>query len=292
MMEDMLRSIYQEKASQINTLGILKINKKYKVHTLTDMFDVILLIIVKEQEERKSIMMKHYIYEGEKAALHIIEEAQLRNWILLGTNRKIIEWIDEGEILFDRNDYMEKLRVELRDFPFYGRKIKMGLEFAKLIRRYYDGKTFFENAHYLDAYNHIVHSLHHLGRLSLIENGFHPELTVWDQVKKIEPEIFKLYEELVKSDESLEKRLGLLFLASEFLINNRASIGAAHLLEVMENKELWSIDEITSNQEAEYYGVDLSIMLEYLIDKDFIQVVEMQVDSHGLCERLYKRKEN
>lgn len=63
-MEAMLRSIYQEKASQINTLGILKINKKYKINTLTDTFDVILLIIVKEQE--KPITIKHYIYNEKK----------------------------------------------------------------------------------------------------------------------------------------------------------------------------------------------------------------------------------
>ena len=81
-----------------------------------------------------------------------------------------------------------------------------------------DGKAFFENQHYLDAYNHIVHSLHHLARLAVIENGFHPEITVWNRVtKKLEPEIFKPYDELVNSQETLEKRLELLFLASEFL---------------------------------------------------------------------------
>ncbi|KMR35055.1 hypothetical protein EY05_14905, partial [Staphylococcus aureus] len=71
---------------------------------------------------------------------------------------------------------------------------------------------------YLDAYNHVVHALHHLARLAIIENGFHPEITVWNQVKQIEPEIFKLYEELLTSEESIEKRLELLFLASDFLI--------------------------------------------------------------------------
>ena len=86
----------------------------------------------------------------------------------------------------------------------------MGLEFAKLIRSYVDGKALFENKQFLDAYNHVVHSLHHLARLAVIENGLHPELTVWHQVKQIEPEIYKLYEELVNSEETIEKRLELI----------------------------------------------------------------------------------
>ncbi|MBS4209110.1 nucleotidyltransferase-like protein [Bacillus sp. FJAT-50079] len=287
-MEDMLRPVYQEQASNLNTLGILKVDKKYNTDTLTDTFDVILLSVVRTLE--KPVIIKHYQYNEKKAALHIVEEEQLNEWLLLGSNRKIVEWIYEGEILFDRNEYFEKLRNELYEFPFYGRKIKMGIEFAKLIRRYLDGKTFFENGHYLDAYNHIVHSLHHLGRLSIIERGFHPELTVWNQVKKIEPEIFKLYEELVKSEETIEKRLELLFLASEFLINTRVSIGVAHLLEIIEGRPLWSIEEIISHPEVQYYGVDINILLEYLIDKSIIKTIEMNDENTRLQECFYTIK--
>ncbi|MBS4220131.1 hypothetical protein KHA96_17660 [Bacillus sp. FJAT-49711] len=285
-MEDILRPIYQERASQDNTLGIIKIEKKHKAATLTDTFDVILLMIVKEQDQ--PVYNKHYQYEDKKAALHIVTEQQLNEWLLLGSNRKIVEWLYEGKILFDRNDYMENLRIELEEFPFYGRKIKIGLEFAKLIRRYMDGKAFFETGQYLDAFNHIVHSLHHLGRLSIIENGFHPELTVWNQVKQIEPEIFKLYEELIKSEEPIEKRLELLFLASEFLLFSRTSDGAAHLLEVMGSQDLWNVDEISKHPEIIHYGVDFGLLLEYLIEKDFIQVVEVETKGHGLFHRCYR----
>ncbi|MBW8351460.1 hypothetical protein K0H71_18750 [Bacillus sp. IITD106] len=287
-MEDILRPIYQERASQDNTLGIIKIEKNHKATTLTDMFDVILLMIVKEQKQ--PVYIKHYQYENKKAALHIVSEKQLQEWLLLGSNRRIVEWIYEGKVLFDRNDYMEKLKTELQEFPFFGRKIKIGLEFAKLIRRYMDGKAFFESGQYLDAFNHIVHSLHHLGRLSIIEDGFHPELTVWNQVKHIEPEIFKLYEELIKSEEPIEKRLELLFLASEFLIFSRTPVGAAHLLEVMETRDQWSMDEISEHPEIVHYGVDFSLLLEYLIEKDIVQVVEIETKGPGLYHRCYQVK--
>ncbi|PMY00971.1 hypothetical protein C1Y18_34915, partial [Pseudomonas sp. MPR-R5A] len=87
-------------------------------------------------------------------------------------------------------------------------------------------------------------SLHHLARLTIIENGFHPEVTVWNQVRQMEPEIMKLYEELVQSHEPLEKRLELLFLASEFLIHSRTRLGANHLLDILADKEVWTIQDI------------------------------------------------
>lgn len=289
-MEDILRPIYQERASQANTLTVLSIEKKHNEGTVTDTFDTVLLIIVKELET--PVYIKHYTYDNKKAALHIVREDQLKEWLLLGSNRKIVEWIIHGKVLFDRNEYMTNLKNELRDFPFYERKLKIGLEFAKLIRRYLDGKVFFDNKQYLDAYNHVVHALHHLARLAVIENGFHPEITVWNQVKQIEPEIFKLYEELITSDETIEKRLELLFLASEFLIHSRTRFSASHLLEIMEEKDVWTINELLSNQNLTHYSVDLGILIEFLIEKSFIEEVNVETKGQDLYHRHYRvRKE-
>jgi hypothetical protein len=285
-MEDILRSIYQERASHSNTLGVLLIEKKPKSYHITDSFDAILFIIVKDAE--KPVFIKHYSFGGKKAAMHVVDEKQLKEWLLLGSNRKVFEWLDTSKILFDRNEYIANLKKELRDFPFYGRKIKMGLEFSKLIRRYVDGKALFEDRLYLDAYNHVVHSLHHLARLAVIENGLHPELTVWHQVKQIEPEIFKLYEELVNSEETLEKRLELLFLASEFMINSRIHLGTVHILDVLNEKESWSIDDIMNEEELLPYSLDLEILLGYLIEKHLVEVVDIETKGQRIFHRNYK----
>lgn len=285
-MEDFLRPIYQERASQLNTLGILAVEKKQRLSHNTESFDVILMVLVKEAEQ--PVFIKHYSYSDQKAAMHIITEAKLQEWLLIGSNRKIFEWIHDARIIFDRNEYVANLKKELREFPFAGRKIKMGLEFAKLIRRYVDGKALFESKQFLDAYNHVIHSLHHLARLAIIENGLHPELTVWQQVKQIEPEIYKLYEELVNSEESLEKRLELLFLASEFLIHSRTKIGSAHLLEVLSAKEYWMFNEIMNEEELIPYSVDMTVLLEYLIDKHLIEVVNIETKGQGVFHRCYR----
>ena len=286
MMEDILRPIYQERASHANTLGVLMIKKQQKNIPATDTFDVVLLILVKEADI--PVYVKHYTYNGQKAALYTITDGQLNEWLLLGSNKRIFDWLYNGKVIYERNEYFHKITAELRDFPFNGRKLKMGMEFSKLIRRYMDGKALFENGHYLDAYNHVVHSLHHLARLALIEQGFHPEVTVWQQIKQIEPEILKLYEELVNSHETIEKRLELLFLASEFLIHSKIKSGTSHLIDVLSEKEVWSINELMSHRELEFYSVDLSMLLEYLIDRNIIDVVTIETKGKGVFHRYYK----
>lgn len=284
-MEQILRPIYQERASQERTLGVVLVEKREKVSPITDTFDSILLIITKENET--SVYTKHYTYLDKKAAMHIVTEKQLKKWLLLGTNRKIVDWLFNGRIVYDRNDFMDKLRTELKDYPFYGRKIKMGMEFAKLIRRYLEGKVFFEGKHYLDAYHHIVESLHHLARLAVLENGLPPEVTVWAQVKQMEPAIYKLYEELVLSDEPLEKRLELLFLASEFLIHSRTRDGAQHIREVMEQKDRWTIQELHEQDELRNYSSNLEVLIEFLIDKDLLSVENSKTKSDEIFHRYY-----
>lgn len=285
-MEQVLRPIYQERASQSNTLGVILVGKREEKSNVTDTFDTVLLIIVKEAE--KPVFTKHYLYEGNKVALHTVTERIIRKWLLIGSNKKVVDWIFFGRVLFDRNEFLHKLKIELQEFPFSGRKIKTGIQFSKLIRRYLEGKEYFDKGSYLDAYNHVVDSLHHLGRLSIIDSGLYPEVTVWAQVKKIEPAIYKLYEELVTSNEPIEKRLELLFLASEFLIHSRTRDGAQHILEVMQTKETWTIQELHDHDELMNYSVDLEVFVEYLVDKGYIQIVPIVAKSEMIFHRHYK----
>jgi hypothetical protein len=285
-MENILRPVYQERASHPNTVGIIIIEKKLHTLPATDTFDTILLVIVKEMDV--PLMIKHYDYEGRIASLYTVEEAKLKEWLFLGSNRKVVEWILNGKVIFDRNEYISGLKKELEEFPLDERKIKMGIEFGKLIRRYQDGKAFFNIGHYLDAYNNIIHALHHLARLAIIENGLHPEVTVWNQVKQFDPEIYKLYEELVESDETLGKRLELLFLASEFLIHSRAKKGGRHLLEVLsERSESWLFGEILEHPKLKVYSVDLEIMIEFLVEKHLISVEKILTKGKDLYHRNY-----
>ena len=287
-MDNFVRTLYQERASQPSTLGVLLIESTDQLLATTDTFDSILFIITTDDE--KDLFIKHYSYDEKKVSLYMVNDKKLKEWIIAGSNRRLYDWLLQGKILFDRNDFMNQLIQDLKDFPFHERKLRIGLEFAKLIRRYTDGKRLYEQKHYFDAYNHVIHLLHHLARLSLIEKGFHPEVTVWNQVKNIKPEIYKVYEELINSNETLPKRLELLFLASEFFIHMRTDLGSSHLLEVMRKKTKWSIQEIIEQEELKLYSIDIFVLLEYLVDKGILHIVLEESKGKGIYHRYYTIK--
>jgi hypothetical protein len=284
-MEDILRPLYQERASDENTLGVIFVKKNKTFSPGTDHFDCILLIIVKESE--KPWMIKHYEFEAGAAALHIVTENLLNSWLMFGTNKRAVDWVMNGKVLFNRNEYITRLRDRLHEFPVQERTHKIGLEFAKLLRRYNDGKELFHSGHYLDAFNNIMHALHHLARLSVIEHGFYPEVTVWNQVKMIQPEIFKLYEELVTGDETLDKRIELLLLASEFSLSSKTKLGANHLLNIFQEKEEWAYQELMAHEEVRDYAIDLPVLLTHLKDKGYIRTIKKETKSKELYHRYY-----
>jgi hypothetical protein len=289
-MENILRPIYQERASHPDTLAVIMIEKINQTSPQTNNLDIVLLVIVKQAKQ--PVFIKHYESGGRKAALYTATDKKVEEWILLGTNRRIFDWLLNGKALFDRNEYLANLVDRLHTFPFSERKLKIGIEFGKLIRRYIEGKAFFEAKQYLDAYNHIVHALHHLSRLEIIERGFHPEVTVWKQVKQMKPEVYKLYQELIESNESLEKRLELLFLASDFLIHSRTEIGSSHILKVISQKESWQFNELQTHCELKHYEVDLSVLLEYLVEREYVEINLVETKGQGIFHRTYKVSKN
>ncbi|SDM72697.1 nucleotidyltransferase-like protein [Sediminibacillus halophilus] len=286
-MKDILRPIYQERASQANTLGVLIIEKNKPVSPVTDNFDVILLVIASEADQPWYV--KHYEFDDKKAAMHIVDEQLLTYWIDTSTYRRAVEWVINGRIVFDRNEYVARLKEELSSFPQEKRELKMAMEFAKLTRSYSESKDLFQTDQYLDAYSRVIRSLHYLARLAIIEKGYHPEVVVWNQVKRIDIEVYKLYEELINSNEEIRKRVELMLLALEFAISTRAKKCAAHLLEIMNSKQdAWTFGELKIHPEIEPYALDLSSMLEYLTEKGIIEPVREETKGKMIYHRKYK----
>nr|WP_272506028.1 nucleotidyltransferase-like protein [Natronobacillus azotifigens] len=288
--EDLLRPIYQERASDSNTLGIIMMERKVSISPITDNFDVILLVIVSSANE--PWFVKHYQMQEKTAAMHIVEESQLNYWMDTGFYRRILEWVTNGQVLFDRNEYVSNLRLNVEDFPEKKRELRMAIEFAKLTRSYREAKQLFAGGHTLDTYNKVLSSLHSLGRLAIIEKGYHPELVVWSQLKRIDPATYKLYEELLTSDEEMEKRLELMLLAIDFAISGRTKVASKHLLDVMRTKkETWAFGDLKIHPSVEPYQLDLSMMMDYLIEKNFIRVEKLETKGKGVCHLQYQVNE-
>ncbi|WLR51281.1 nucleotidyltransferase-like protein [Bacillus tianshenii] len=290
-MESILRPIYQERASRKETLAVLLLEKNKPHSSWTDHFDAVLIIIVEESD--REWFAKHYEYEGKKAAMHIVTENQLVNWLSGGRNRRVIHWVLNGKVIFERNEYIENLRESLREFPEDVRQKKINTEFAKLVRSYSIGRDLYESKEFFDAYNQMVRSLHHLARLAVMEQGFHPEVTVWNQIKQIEPEIYKLYKELIESGEPLDKRIELLLIASGFAIRARTEEGNRHFLKLLRSKEEpWTFGELIEHEELQDYALDLGVLVEHLVEKGIVAVVNEPTKGKDVYHRTYQYRKD
>lgn len=287
MMENFLRPIYQEHASNPNTLGILLIERTQHDSPITDDFDIILLIVVREYIHNWHV--KHYVIEEKTAAMHVVRENVLMDWIDTSGYRRAVEWIIHGRPVFDRNGYMNEMKEELRSFPPEKRNLRKAIDFGKLVKSYSEGKSLYEAGEYKDAHSKILNSLHYLARLSVIEKGFYPEVTVWSQVKQIDLEVYKLYEVYIDNTEDVKKRIELMIIAMDFVVSNRARSAVTHLLDILQTEDQsWSYADIKNLEEVSPYTYDLSAILSYLVEKNIIETVLEKTKGIGVYQRKYR----
>lgn len=286
-MEDLLRPIYQERAGDASTLGIVIIERTKPNSPITDNFDVILLIIVKEAESKWQ--EKHYEFDNKTAAMHTVTEQLLMEWIDTSGYRKAVEWIIDGKVIFDRNEYISNLKDQLRNFPHEKRDLRKAMEFGKLVKSYSEVKDLYASEQFKDSYSRMVHSLHYLARLAVIEKGYHPEVTLWNQVRQIDPEVYKLYDELIQSTEAIPQRVQLMILAVDFVISTRAKVSAKHLLDIINTKdEAWSYGEIKQHKKVMPYELDLTAMLGFLNEKGLLTTERINTKGTGVYQRKYR----
>ncbi|GAQ17173.1 nucleotidyltransferase-like family protein [Oceanobacillus picturae] len=286
-MERFLRPIYQEHASDANTLGIILMERTKSNSPVTEDFDGILLIIVQNAEQQWQA--KHYEFEDARsAAVHIVTESVLMEWIDTSGYRRAVEWVIYGRVIFDRNEYVYNLKNQLRDFPSEKRDLRKAIEFGKLVKSYSEAKDLYETEEYKDANSKILYSLHYLARLAVIEKGYYPEVTVWSQVKQIDLEVYKLYEEFIESREEIKKRIQLMLLAMDFIISNRAKTSVKHLLEIMGTKEEpWSYVQLKTLPETSPYSLDLTAVISFMVEKGLLVTVKEQTKGIGVYHRKY-----
>ncbi|MCM2676748.1 nucleotidyltransferase-like protein [Alkalicoccobacillus plakortidis] len=285
-MDMLLRQLYQDQASKEHTCAILVLKKDDSSFLSTDGFDAIILLISDDVTDWYS---KHYEAMGKRIAFHTMSQGMMHHSLITGNQRRLIDWLVNGKIVYDRNEFMQDVKVRIDSFPPGDRSKKLTIQFAKLLRRFEEGKTLFNQGYVLDGFSNLFHALHHLARIAVIKDGFYPEVTVWEQVKKIEPEIHKLYQEALNSEEALDKRIELLILALEVSIISKLELGTSHFLELLRSIEgEASIAELLAIPEVQEYRIDLELVLNVLIEKGFVSIVQRETPAKSIFQTKYK----
>ncbi|WP_214850144.1 nucleotidyltransferase-like protein [Exiguobacterium sp. s193] len=280
-MEQATRTIYSEYAAYRETQGIIAVEKRQPKDSLTDQFDTLLLVVTRDPSIEWTV--KHYRLDTLKVSLHLVHEDVLSRWIVLNANRRAVHWISEGTIIFERNDYLTDLKRRLLNFPEAERCLQMSLSFAKLLRRFQDGRNLFSRGNHYDAYTHVHHALHHLARLSVLEKGAHPEIVVWEQARLDDPEVYKLYEQLLLSEETLELRVHLALIGLEHLLQSKVMSGGKYLFEVMRERITpWTMHELMEEERLQELKVDLGSLIDFFIRKGLIRISYHQTKGTGV----------
>lgn len=189
----------------------------------------------------------------------------------------------------DQDLYLKGLGHQLLEYPENLREQKLFFEFTLFLKSYLQCKQYIKEGHVLDAFSNILDALHHWARIVIVEEGFHPESTVWAHIRRINPGVYKLYEELTQSKETLEQRVQLVLLACEFSVMSKMERCCAMLTRILasENK-LWSPDELKAHPELGGITIELASLLNKMAQKSLIKEVAVTVDQDmSLLELKY-----
>lgn len=257
--------------------GLIAIPANPDFFSLTDDFDGIIIAVFHGDSSASSIF--HYIKDGLRIQERWLTATELEKRLKHREHRNIIHWIVQGEIWMDRQGYVEGLRHQLTNFPDPAREYKLFAEFASFLRTYLQSKEYLQAGHVLDAYSNAMEALHHWARIALIEEGILPEVTVWQQVRQVNAGVYKLYEELTASGETLKQRVELVLLACEFsVVSKMESCCGPVLRHLSESEKPLGIADLIHEEDLSDYAPQLPLLLNKLAKKSIIREVAVDVE--------------
>ncbi|NQX71520.1 hypothetical protein HQN90_36090 [Paenibacillus alba] len=258
-------------------ISVMAVDNPKQLPSLTDGFDTLFLIVTNDLNLNNHTT--NYIRDDSRIQERWVDPSSLELWVRQGLNRNILHWLLKGEILLDQNTYLEGLRHRILEFPSDQREHKLLVEFSHFLRKYLQSKEYVLDEHLLDAYNNILEALHHWARIVIIEDGYHPEITVWRQIRAINPGVYKLYEELTTSKETLKQRVQLVLLACEFSVMSKMERCCEAFIQILrESERPLSSDELQQHVQLVEVKAELPLLLNKLVKKGLIKEVAILMD--------------
>lgn len=264
--------------------SLVRVQSNGQKSTLIDGFDELYLVVVKEMREKIRVM--NLLHNAANIQVRWVDQQYFAHIIENRFHRRFVQWALQGEVLYDKNNYIAQVRSKFSNSPSAFHRRTICVEFTRFLRHYLEAKEHLSEEQVFDAYNSMFRALHHWARLAVIEAGQVPETVVWEQVSKIDYSIFKLYEELITTNDPLEKRIELLLLASEFSVISKMAECSGFLFDIMRTKEEpWSVNELLHHPEFDGVQFDLILLLEKLVKRSLLK--EVPVESEYGIEKKY-----
>lgn len=283
----MISYIKNRYGQRTDVVAAIVVEKPMQFSALIDGFDAMVLVV--SDEATPHCFTHHYSREKSCIQERWYDCATFEKLLSPGGNVDVQHWVIAGEIVLDQRGYMKRKRDMLLEVTPEKRAQRLFEEFALFLRHFLLSKTYLENGDVLDAHSHILTAVHHWARISVVEQGFVPELTVWKQVRKVNAGIFKLYEELTMNAETLEQRIRLAHLACDFSVISKLKECCEPLLRIVASRtEPWSVAELERHPVLQPMQTELPVLLKKLVRKSFIREVLVMTNADpGILEMKY-----
>lgn len=275
-----------KKDEHIVGAAILPNNERFPFHA--NEYDYFLLIVSSQHQGINEI--SHIEVDGQRIFIRTICSDLIKQSAAAVRHYNLMEWLVSGEIIYDHHTILSQLKKEIIEIPESYRDYRKLREFSGFVETMYLTKKNLHENNVLDAYSQIISALHYWAHIVIIDEGIHPELTVWQQLRKVHPGVYKLYEELIASPESIEQRVQLVMLACEFTIMNKMKDCCKFLFDVMaEKNDSWSIADFKNHKELKYVSDDLTLVLRKLVQGHLLkEVLEINDLEQNIFEVKYE----
>jgi hypothetical protein len=248
--------------------------------------NLLYLVVVNRPEPQWET--KHLVFEGECIVEHQISQWQIESWAVHGADERVIYWLSQAEIVLDKNDYMKTMKERLLRLPLQTQKLRVCEEYSRFLRYYLEAKELLQQGFALDSYQAVLNALHSWARLVVYEANHQPEISIWMQVKQLDSSVYKLYEELIASNEPLEKRIELLLLPIEFSIMSKMKTCTQFLADILQSRNRpWSMKELLQLPELAKSQIDLHLLLEKMAKRSLVHEVLVPKESEQIFEKAY-----
>ncbi|MNP03604.1 hypothetical protein D3C76_954950 [compost metagenome] len=244
-------------------------------------FDLLILVVCCDLGHSSQIQIEHCVIGNLHYQLLYVERNDIKQWVIEGQNRDIVRCFLHGDVILDKDKKLFSLQQDLLEFEGEMREQRKLNEYARLLKTFVEAKKYTRDNDLMDAYYCVLQALKHYARIELIEQGILPESSVWEQVRPINSVAYKLFDELTDNKETLEQRIQLVLLASEFSVMSKMEDCCSLLLNLLgSRKSAWSIQELVEIPELIHIKAELPMMLRKLVYRSL--VTEVTVELNGV----------
>lgn len=234
--------------------------------------DFELLVLVVHGDDQLKSTVGHYRYGDLRYQMIYVSRHELKSSVVTGNHNNLTQCLIEGEIIWEADSALSDLREELSAFGIELREQKLLHEFTSFLRMYVEAKRHIQEGHVVDAYYSVLEALGSWARIVLIEQGIYPDHAVWTHVRNLDRALWKLYQELTVSSETLEQRVELVLLACEFSVMSKMSECSELLLRVLRSrKEPWSMNELVHHPQLRFVREDLPLVIRKLVFRSIVK---------------------